>query len=197
MNVVGLLRHGPTAWNRDKRIQGRRDIPLDREHFDLPPWQALLDATGPWDRIVASPLSRARETALLLFPGRSPELDEGLAEQDWGEWTARRIADIRQNSPGGIEAQEARGWDFTPPGGESRRDVLARALEAIAGATAGRDGQRVLMVTHLGVIKIVLNHLLGSPFLPGDSAPVAKRALHLLEVSEGLPRILQTNMRVP
>jgi probable phosphoglycerate mutase len=53
------------------------------------------------------------------------------------------------------------------------------------------------MVTHLGVIKIVLNHLLGSPFLPGDSAPVAKRALHLLEVSEGLPRILQTNMRVP
>ena len=197
MNVVGLLRHGPTAWNLEKRIQGRRDIPLDREHFDSPSWLALLDASGPWDRIVASPLTRARETALLLFPGRSPEIDEGLAEQDWGDWTARRIADIRRDSPGGIEAQEARGWDFTPPGGESRQEVLARALEAIARATAGRDGQRILMVTHLGVIKIVLNHLLGSPFLPGDSAPVAKRALHLLEVTDGLPRILQINMRVP
>ena len=197
MNVVGLLRHGPTAWNLEKRIQGQRDIPLDREHFDSPSWLALLDASGPWDRIVASPLTRARETALLLFPGRSPEIDEGLAEQDWGDWTARRIADIRRDSPGGIEAQEARGWDFTPPGGESRQEVLARALEAIARATAGRDGQRILMVTHLGVIKIVLNHLLGSPFLPGDSAPVAKRALHLLEVTDGLPRILQINMRVP
>jgi probable phosphoglycerate mutase len=196
VTVVGLLRHGPTAWNLDKRIQGRRDIPLDREHFEVRPWRAVLDANGPWDRIVTSPLRRARETAQLLYPGRSPEMDDGLAEQDWGEWTASRIADIRRDFPGGIEAQEARGWDFTPPGGESRRHVLDRALGAICRAGAG-DGQRILMVTHLGIIKIVLNHLLDTPFLPGQSASVAKRALHLLETSDRGTRILEINMRVP
>lgn len=196
MNVVGLLRHGPTAWNREKRIQGTTDIPLDPA-FDPTPWLQALDAHGPWDRVVTSPLSRARETAGLLFPGRELEIAAGLMEQDWGEWTGQTVAGLRRDFPGRIEAQEARAWDFTPPCGESRREVLDRALAAIAGAVRGRDGERILLVTHLGVIKIVLNHLHGSPFLPGASAAVAKRALHLLAADGTGLRILQTNVRLP
>ena len=196
MNVVGLLRHGPTAWNTAKRIQGTTDIPLDPA-FDPSPWLQVLDAHGPWDRVVTSPLARARETAGLLFPGRELEIAAGLMEQDWGEWTGMTVEGLRRDFPGRIEAQEARAWDFTPPGGESRREVLARALAAIADAVRGRDGERVLMVTHLGVIKIVLNHLLGEPFLPGASAAVAKRALHLLAADGTGLRILQTNVRLP
>lgn len=196
MNVVGLLRHGPTAWNREKRIQGTTDIPLDPA-FDPTPWLQALDAHGPWDRVVTSPLSRARETAGLLFPGRELEIAAGLMEQDWGDWTGMTVAGLRRDFPGRIEAQEDRAWDFTPPGGESRREVLDRVLAAIAGAVRGRDGERILLVTHLGVIKIVLNHLLGSPFLPGASAAVAKRALHLLAADGTGLRILQTNVRLP
>lgn len=196
MNVVGLLRHGPTAWNREKRIQGTTDISLDPA-FDPTPWLQALDAHGPWDRVVTSPLSRARETAGLLFPGRELEIAAGLMEQDWGEWTGMTVAGLRRDFPGRIEAQEDRAWDFTPPGGESRREVLDRALAAIAGAVRGRDGERILLVTHLGVIKIVLNHLHGSPFLPGASAAVAKRALHLLAADGTGLRILQTNVRLP
>ena len=117
MNVLGLLRHGPTSWNRDKRIQGVRDIPLDRNAFDPAPWRELLLAHGPWDRIVTSPLSRACETARLLFPDRPLESMAGLREQDWGTWTGRTIAELRRDFPGSVEAQEHRGWDFTPPGG--------------------------------------------------------------------------------
>lgn len=196
MNVVGLLRHGPTAWNREKRIQGTTDISLDPA-FDPTPWLQALDAHGPWDRVVTSPLSRARETAGLLFPGRELEIAAGLMEQDWGEWTGMTVAGLRRDFPGRIEAQEDRAWDFTPPGGESRREVLDRALAAITGAVRGRDGERILLVTHLGVIKIVLNHLHGSPFLPGASAAVAKRALHLLAADGTGLRILQTNVRLP
>ena len=195
MNVVGLLRHGPTAWNREKRIQGTTDIPLDPA-FDPNPWLQVLNAHGPWDRIVSSPLARARETAGLLFPGRELEIAAGLMEQDWGEWTGLTVEGLRRDFPGRIEAQEARAWDFTPPGGESRREVLARALAAIGDAVRDRDGQRILLVTHLGVIKIVLNHLLGEPFLPGASAAVAKRALHLLAADAAGLRILQTNVRL-
>lgn len=196
MTVIGLLRHGPTAWNREKRIQGTNDTPLG-PNFDPRPWRHALDAHGPWDRVVSSPLRRARDTARLLFPEREAEVVPGLREQDWGTWTGLTVAGLRRDLPGLVEAQEARGWDFTPPGGESRRQVLDRALAAIGEAARGRGGERILAVTHLGVIKIVLNHLQDSPFLPGHSADVAKRALHLLALDgEGL-RILKTNVSVP
>lgn len=196
MTVIGLLRHGPTAWNREKRIQGTSDTPLE-PNFDPRPWRHALDAHGPWDRVLSSPLRRARDTARLLFPEREAEVVPGLREQDWGAWTGLTVAGLRRDHPGLVETQEARGWDFTPPGGESRRQVLDRALAAIGEAARGRGGERILAVTHLGVIKILLNHLEDSPFLPGDSADVAKRALHLLAFDgEGL-RILKTNVSVP
>lgn len=194
MTVIGLLRHGPTAWNRDKLIQGVRDIPLDRHAFDPAPWRELLAAHGPWDCVVASSLSRARDTASLLFPALSLETAPGLREQDWGEWTGANLDNLRQNSPGLVEAQENRGWDFTPPKGESRREVLGRALTAIDDAARGRDGQRVLLVTHFGVIMAILNHLQGTSFLPETSAPIVKRALHLLARDESGLGILATNL---
>ena len=195
MNVIGLLRHGPTAWNREKRIQGVTDTPLD-PGFDPRPWREALTAQGPWDYFATSPLRRARETALLLFPECAPEVVPGLREQDWGAWTGLTVAGLRRDHPGLIEAQEARGWNFTPPGGESRREVLKRALTAVEETARDRDGERILMVTHLGVIKIILNHLLGSPFLPDASADVAKRALHLLSLDRGELRVLHANVRL-
>lgn len=197
MNVIGLLRHGPTAWNRDKMIQGVLDIPLDRSAFDPVSWRQVLDDHGPWDRIVTSPLARARDTAALLFPGVPLESEAALREQDWGEWTGRSIKGLRRSFPGSVEAQERLGWDFTPPGGESRRDVLVRCLHAIDVLGADRDGQRILLVTHFGVIMALLNHLQGTTFLPENSAPIDKRALHLLGQDHSGLRILLTNARVP
>lgn len=197
MNVIGLLRHGPTSWNRDKRIQGITDIPLDRENFDPRPWRTVLDEHGPWDHIVTSPLSRAVDTARMLFPDRFPEQDPDLCEQDWGDWTGSSIRELRMRYPGAVEVQEALGWNFTPNRGESRCRMLTRVLAALERITTGRNNQRILVVTHFGVIMVILNHLQGTTFLPDDSAPVAKRALHLLQQdSDGLT-ILQTNLRVP
>jgi probable phosphoglycerate mutase len=194
MNILGLLRHGPTAWNRVQRIQGIRDLPLDHEAFDPGSWRKIINTHGPWDRVITSPLSRCRETAALLFPGRLLVVETDLCEQDWGQWTGQSIKELRILQPGNIEDQEQLGWDFTPPGGESRRDVLHRVLHAIDRATRRCDGERILIVTHLGVIKILINHLHSSPFLPGHSVPVAKRALHLLEQRGPVLRTLRINI---
>jgi probable phosphoglycerate mutase len=194
MNIIGLLRHGPTAWNRSKQIQGTRDIPLDTIAFPVEPWQQLLSRFGPWDHVVTSSLSRCRETCHLLLPGQAYDIDIDLREQDWGKWTAQTLKQIGVESPGSIEAQERLGWDFTPPGGESRREVLMRVQAAIHRITGDRDGQHILLVTHLGVIKILLNHLQNTPFLPEHSTPVAKRALHLLSQDAAKLSILQTNI---
>lgn len=194
MNFIGLLRHGPTAWNSSKRIQGTKDIPLDTAAFAVEPWQQLLKTYGPWDHIVTSSLSRCRETCHRLFPGRAYIADEDLREQHWGRWTGKTLREIRQLSPGVIEAEEGRGWDFTPPGGESRRAVLARVLLAINRANSDYDGRGILLITHLGVIKILINHLEGTPFLPGSSSPLAKRALHLLRQDGEKLSLLKTNI---
>lgn len=197
MNILGFLRHGPTAWNRSRRIQGIRDIPLDAAVFQAEPWQRLLAEYGPWDHIVSSSLSRCLQTCDLLLPGRTREVDADLREQDWGDWTGQTLKEIVEAAPGSIEAQERLGWDLTPPGGESRREVLARILAAIQRATDNRDGERILFITHLGVIKVLLNHLANTPFLPGHSAPVAKRALHLVRQDGPELSILQSNIEIP
>lgn len=194
MNIIGLLRHGPTSWNRTKQIQGITDIPLDTERFDPAPWQTLLAAHGPWDAIVSSPQIRAHQTAELLLPGREITLDAAFREQDWGRWTGWTLRDLQEQHPGLVEIQEARGWEFTPPDGESRMNVLQRSLDALQRIATAGDGRRILVVTHLGVIKIILNYLEKKPFLPGQSTLVAKRALHLIRQDGPTLSIVQTNI---
>lgn len=194
MNIIGLLRHGPTAWNRDKRMQGQRDIPL-APGFDPAPWRALLERHGPWDEVVVSSLTRCRETCHLLLPGRSYQVEPRLMEQDWGEWTGMTLDEVEAFFPGRAKVEEARGWHLSPPGGETRLQLLERVLAVCAEITRGASGKHILLITHLGVIKTLLNHVAGSPFLPGNSYFVEKRALHLLGEEDGALSILQANLQ--
>lgn len=195
MKVIGLLRHGPTAWNRDKRMQGQRDIPL-APGFDPRPWRDLLDRHGPWDHLVVSSLGRCRETCRLLFPERDYQVEPRLIEQDWGEWTGMTLDEVEAFFPGRAREEERRGYGLAPPGGESRHQVLARVLAALDEICAGTAGRRILLVTHLGVIKTLLNHLAGTPFLPENAYFVEKRALHLLRAEAGRYSILHANLGI-
>ncbi|KAA0582161.1 histidine phosphatase family protein [Azospirillum sp. B21] len=122
---LAFLRHGITGWNREGRIQGRTDIPLDAEgrerlsRLTLPDdWR---DAT-----LHASPLSRAVETARLLGNGRPVHTDLRLIEMDWGAWEGLRGLDLRADPDSGYRDIEDWSWDFRPPGGESPADVRDR-----------------------------------------------------------------------
>ncbi len=121
MTIVALIRHGPTAWNEQRRTQGHRDIPLSEAgRAEVSRWQIpemLEDA-----RLVTSPLSRASETALLLF-GRAAEVEPRLIEMNWSEWEGRTLAGLRAEFGAAFAANEARGLDFRPAGGESPRAV--------------------------------------------------------------------------
>src|SRR5512142_2000944 len=81
---IAFLRHGPTDWNEEGRIQGRIDMPLSAAGRSK--MAGLLPPAGfERARAFTSPLARARETAALLgFPGAVP--DARLAEHNWGEW---------------------------------------------------------------------------------------------------------------
>ncbi len=175
-----LIRHGKTQWNLDQRIQGRTDIALaDPGRRQVASWCAALGRIS-LDLIVSSPMIRARQTAEILGQGLglAVVLDENLREQSFGRWEGSTIRQIRQAAPGTVEHQEGLGWDFCPPGGESRNGVLKRALVALERAAQRFDGFDILVVTHSGVIKSLAYHALGRAFLPGEKQVIKDNHLH-------------------
>lgn len=195
-----LLRHGETEWNRERRIQGQWDTALAPEGAaQALAWGRAL-ARENISAIISSDLSRAERTARLLartmdVPVR---LDARLREQDWGLWTGETIAEITtgRHAPD-FQAIEGAGWEFRPPGGESRRDVLSRVLSALDDAATRHPGGTILVVAHLGVLQCLMNHLLDRHFTPGGPKVVAKRALHRLAHDEAGLRVERLNEALP
>lgn len=151
---VLLVRHGPTDWNRAQRLQGRSDRPLDPAGRSVAAGWTLPDAFRD-AACLSSPLLRAVETAALLGFAE-PQIEPALTELDWGEWEGRRLADLRAADPRAIAALEAQGLDFRPPGGESYREVQARAWPVLAAREAP-----TVAVTHRGVMLACLAQATG------------------------------------
>jgi len=182
----GLIRHAQTVWNLDKMIQGQEDSPLTTKgRTQSRTWGEQLAAV-PFDRMITSDLGRTVATAewinrVLKVP---MEKMSQLRELDWGIWTGRRIRDIRNQIPGELRIMEQAGWQFCPPGGESRRAVWLRSRNALEDASRRWPGETILTVTHQGVIKCLLYGLAQRKFLPQEPAMIKPRHLHWLEVGE-------------
>ncbi|MGE5169124.1 MAG: histidine phosphatase family protein [Rudaea sp.] len=153
MLTVDLLRHAPTAWNDAGRMQGRRDVPLGAAgRAQARGWRLPCDV-GRDVRLVSSPLVRAIETARLLCH-REPEISPALIEMDWGAWEGFSLRELHSRHGDAFVRNAERGLDFRPPGGESPRDVMTRALAWIDAVV--RVGAPVVAVTHNGVLRAVL-----------------------------------------
>ncbi len=161
----GVIRHAETVWNRAKRIQGQQDSPLSpRGKLQAERWACAL-GTLQWDRILSSDAGRAVETvrrinAHLNLP---VVLDSRLRELDWGRWTAKTVAELRAEEGELVAAQERAGWDFQPPGGESRRSQLERCRHALLEAAGTWPGHTILVVAHGGIIRSLAHGLCGRP----------------------------------
>lgn len=186
-----LIRHGPTAWNAEGRLQGRADIPLSaagREAVTgwcLPP---ALDGLPAW----TSPLRRARQTAALLLGGTIALPEPRLTEMDFGAWEGARLAELRAALGAELAENEARGLDFTPPGGESPRAVQARLRPLLA--DWGRTGGARLAVSHKGVIRALYAAAAGWDMTGKPPHRLAWDAAHGFDLDpDGNPRIAALN----
>lgn len=181
-----LLRHARTAWNEQKRIQGRADSPLTEESEDSAlRWGDVLAGRGI-DRIISSPLERASATAGLINSILRIPLTEDtrLIEQDWGEWTGLTLKEVKTNSPGAVESMEARGWSFMPPGGEDRLHVLDRSIPALKDVHERFPGRTVLVIAHSGIIKCLVYKALGRKFLPTEPKILEPDCAHVMVMEE-------------
>jgi len=127
MLTLVLTRHGFTDRSEPEQHLGQRiDISLNTAGTRQA--QALGRRLAPvrFDRVITSPLFRARETAALLARGVQVEADPRLREMDYGDWEGRTYADIQAT-----DGARRRDWEQAPdvipcPGGESANDVARR-----------------------------------------------------------------------
>ena len=200
--LFGLLRHAPTIWNEQKRIQGRKDSPLSPQGRALAQFWGEKLCSYSWNRILCSDLERVLHTAELV--NRSLDIplqaDQQLREQDWGVWTGMTLQEVKKQDIAELRKQEQMGWDFRPPEGESRREVLARALAVLNAAHTSWPGESILVPCHEGVIKCLLYHLLGRSFLPEEPKVIKSYNLHLLRLQDtelSLEKMNHLSLSVP
>ncbi|WP_114855655.1 histidine phosphatase family protein [Brachybacterium sp. YJGR34] len=157
-----LVRHGQTDYNRDGRLQGQVDIPLNETGGRQAAALAAVVARNPPDVLVASPLQRARETARII--GRSAGLevatDPAFLERSFGDWEGLRGEEIRDGWP-----EQHAAWREHRPvlgvGVEDRPEVGARVASACRRLLDEHAGSTVMVVAHGAAITLGITALLG------------------------------------
>lgn len=145
---LALIRHGPTDWNAQKRVQGTVDTPLNAEGEAM--MARLLPPEGfEAARPFSSPKLRARQTAALLGL-KNPTLDSRLAEQNWGSWEGLTRAEMLARDGEDAFQRAGSGLAFRPPGGESTGELHGRVQRFLADVARGTDA---VAVTHMGVLR--------------------------------------------
>ena len=178
---LDLLRHGETELGGG--LRGSLDDALTAVG-----WEQMREAVkgrGPWDRIVSSPLQRcalfARELSQQL--GVPVSFDKDLQELHFGEWEGCSPAALMETDAEALGLFWTDPYGFTPPQGEPVPEFSARVLSAVSRLQQQFAGERVLVVCHGGVIKLLLARARGLPREQLLQVPVVNGALFGLRVA--------------
>ena len=148
-----LVRHGRTAANAAGILQGHLDLPLDE--LGLAQVREVAEAIGHVDRVISSPLARARETAALFGP--VPTIDDRWIELNYGEYDGLPLGDV----PADAWIRWNADRDFATPGGESMGCLDRRVRQACSEAYESAIDQIVVVVSHVSPIKAAVAWSLG------------------------------------
>lgn len=188
--TLWLVRHGETASNADGIFQGQLDVPLNA-CGEMQARHAAAALRGiSFDAIYASDLSRAASTAEIIAEGRvtGVTLDRTLREMHYGALQGLRYDEAGSALAAYGISDSVRGWRGAPPGGESRRQLRARAGRFLAGLDVTHPAaanEQVLVVAHGGVLRALLTVLLDLPTSVGLRFAFANCGVSRLRRSEG------------
>ncbi len=158
---IDLLRHG--ACEGGEIFRGSTDVALSEQG-----WQQMQRRTqdhNDWQRIVCSDLQRCQPFAERLASERDLPISvqPALRELHFGDWEGRLLSEVQQQDSENWQ----RFWDeigtARPPNGESMQDVADRAVPALRDLIDAHRGQRILIVAHGAVNRVLACHLLNMP----------------------------------
>jgi 2,3-bisphosphoglycerate-dependent phosphoglycerate mutase len=180
-----LVRHGETDWNAAGRIQGHSDTPLNAAGRLQARRAAQRLAREPIRALYSSDLARAFETATIIgVPlGLTVVASPQLRERRYGEWEGLTSPEIQARYPEQFAIWRARSTDFVPPQGETRNELLTRALAELQTIARRHVREMVVVVSHGGLCYVLINHILGS--VDGDRREFifGNASIHTLDVT--------------
>lgn len=193
-----FIRHGETAWNRIKRIQGHIDIPL--ADTGLAQAQRLAARLAREtrdgariDAIYSSDLTRAQQTAQPAADalGLPLVLRDGLRERAYGVFQGHDSAEIEARFPDAYAAWQTRDPGFEPEGGESQRAFYHRVLHAIEPIVAAHPGGRIACVAHGGVLDCIYRFANGLDLDAPRHYPLLNTSINVVDYANGRACVVQ------
>jgi broad specificity phosphatase PhoE len=184
--VLSIVRHARTEANAGGRLQGSLDLPLD--DVGLVQAAALPSLVAGIDRVICSPLLRARQTASVF--GIEPTIDDRWREVAYGPFEGHRIADLPQE----MWMRWVNDIDYAPEGAETLRamgDRVAAALEELAEEA---QDSHVVVVTHATPVKAAMAWALGVDVTIASRSWVDQASVTRVNVRGGRPSLAAFNL---
>ena len=179
-----LVRHGETAWSRDRLHTSVTDVPLTPAGVEAAQALGTRLVGRVFSLVLTSPRSRARRSAELAgFP--EALVDEDLAEWNYGRYEGVSTAQIRETDPGWTV------WSQPAPGGETADQVGDRVDRVIARCSAV-DGD-VLLFGHAHCLRALTARWLGQPVVDGRLYRLDTASLSVLAYERETPVIVHWN----
>lgn len=178
-----LIRHGETAWNAERRLQGHLDIPLNDEGLRQAAALGRALRSENLDVIFASDLQRAMQTAdAIAAPlAMTVAIDAGLRERCFGGFEGLPYADIHAHFPEAHAAWQAREPDARFPQGqnapETLREFSQRAVDTVI-RLASLGHRRIAIVSHGGVLECIYRAVHGIGFEPARDFDILNASLN-------------------
>jgi glucosyl-3-phosphoglycerate phosphatase len=159
-----LWRHGETDYNASGRMQGQLDSALTEIGWNQARFAVPALARFAPDLVVASDLRRATDTATVFTQatGVALKIDKRLRETNLGIWQGKTSEEVDEQWPGGRQIWQT-DPTWSPPGGESRVEVAARAFEVVADLDGNGAVSTALICSHGGLMAAITGHLLELP----------------------------------
>lgn len=151
--MLVLVRHGRTEANAARKLQGLLDLPLD--DVGMSQVKEVAEWIGQPDRVISSPLLRARQTAEVF--GVPYEVDERWVELDFGHLDGMPLADVDPE----VWLQWKADRHYRPGDGESLAMLHDRVIPAVEELLADAADQLVVVTSHVSPIKAVITWVLG------------------------------------
>lgn len=177
-----FVRHGETDWNRERRLQGQIDTPLNATGLEQAHVlsQALMALERHFDALYCSDLERTRQTAapIGLATGLEINLDPQLRERHYGHLQGLTYHEAGEILPEAYRRHRNRDPHEVPEGGESLHAFNVRIQAFLDSAVAEHPGQSLLVVTHGGVLDMVYRIATGKPLADPRDFPIPNAAFN-------------------
>lgn len=195
MTLLLLIRHAQNDWVRTGRLAGwTAGVHLNDEGLQQARALGERLAAANLQAVYSSPLERAVETAQQVvkhYPGLDIQIDEGVGEVKFGEWTGSRLRKLRRKRLWDVVQHYPSGARF--PQGESIREMQSRVVGALEEIARQHPGQRVAVVSHSDVIKAALAHYAGTHLDLFQRFVVSPASISMVALGRMGPRIIRVN----